>query len=123
VESVTLDHFFRDYVGRIDLVKMDVQGCEGAALQGMRGLLERLPRLKLLTEFWPAGLARAGWTARRYLEQLHSHQFRLHTIGEERLGLWRVSAQELLSAYPPHEERFANLLCVKALLGPTPTTS
>ena len=116
VETVSLDHFFRDYAGRVDLVKMDVQGSEGAALEGMRGLLSRLPRLKLLTEFWPAGLARAGWSAARYLGQLQGHGFRLYALHEERPGLWRVSADQLLRDFPPDQECFANLYCVKALL-------
>jgi len=115
VEAVSLDHVFRDYAGRVDLIKMDVQGSEGAALEGMRGLLGRLPRVKLLTEFWPAGLVRAGWSAERYLGQLQGQDFRLYAVDEERLGLGRVSAEQLLQGFPPGQERFTNLLCVKTL--------
>jgi hypothetical protein len=44
-------------------MKIDVQGSEGAALEGAAGLLGRCARVKVLVEFWPAGLARSGYGA------------------------------------------------------------
>jgi hypothetical protein len=44
-----------------------VQGSEGAALEGMAGLLGRCPRVKMIVEFWPAGLARSGYGAEQLL--------------------------------------------------------
>ncbi len=41
---------------RVNLVKMDIQGAEGAALRGMTRLLARQARLSLFTEYWPFGL-------------------------------------------------------------------
>jgi FkbM family methyltransferase len=45
---------------RLDFIKMDVQGWEGEALQGVAALFDANPGLQLYFEFWPHGLRRAG---------------------------------------------------------------
>jgi FkbM family methyltransferase len=52
-EAVTLDSVFRDRPGKVDFIKVDVQGSEGAVLEGMAGLLGWLPQVKMTLEFWP----------------------------------------------------------------------
>ena len=52
VEAIALDDYFaqRDWP-RVDLVKMDVEGCETAALSGMRELSARNADLRIIFEF------------------------------------------------------------------------
>ena len=35
IDTLDLNAYFRDYTGRIDFIKMDIQGAEDAALCGM----------------------------------------------------------------------------------------
>jgi FkbM family methyltransferase len=66
LDSVIFDD--RRCAGRVDLVKMDIEGGEADALEGMaRGLAERRYRYVLL-ECHPAELARNGRTIERCLE-------------------------------------------------------
>jgi len=120
VEVVTLDSVLGSYSGPIDLIKMDVQGSEGAALAGMRTHLARRPRVKLLTEFWPYGLLKAGYDPARFLAELQGMGFRLYEISEERRGVWRVAAEQLVKTVAVDPDKFTNLLCVKAPLEPGP---
>lgn len=54
---------------KVDMLKVDVEGMEGAVLRGGRRLLERdLPRIWL--EFWPDGLERCGDDPRAVLAGL-----------------------------------------------------
>jgi hypothetical protein len=71
VSATTLDEFLMS-VGwpHIDLVKMDIQGCEMMALQGATQFLTRNRPLKLIVEFWPAGLAASGTDPREFLAHL-----------------------------------------------------
>ena len=55
IDAVRLDDYLRN-LSRVDFIKMDIQGAEGLALDGMIALLERSPGVKILTEFWPQGL-------------------------------------------------------------------
>lgn len=45
---------------RVDVILMDIQGAEGAALHGMRATLKRNPNCTLLMEFWPRAQRLAG---------------------------------------------------------------
>jgi len=116
VDAVAVDGLFRDRRGGIDFVKMDVQGAEGAALEGMAGLLGRSRRAKVMLEFWPFGLVRAGYTAERLLDRLGELGFRLSEADEAERLVRRTDPRALLAEYPAADDVFTNLWCVKAPL-------
>lgn len=52
VRAITLDEFFKDEGWpQVDLIKMDIEGAEKVALEGMKRLNEKNPKLKLILEF------------------------------------------------------------------------
>lgn len=61
IEQVSLDEFFsvRGWPS-VDLVKMDVEGSEAAALAGMRSLVKRNKNMRLVMEFSHKTLARTN---------------------------------------------------------------
>ena len=69
IEGIALDTFLGTEP-RIDIIKMDIEGAEGRALQGMKQLIQR-HRPIIFTEFSPHGLeSRSNLSAEAYLEQL-----------------------------------------------------
>ena len=62
-------------VRTVDLIKLDVQGHELAALKGMTDVLASSPNVLLLFEFWPAGLRAAGTTPEELLTFLGERGF------------------------------------------------
>ena len=56
VEVVRLDDLFSGPSKRVDLLKLDIQGAEFAAIDGARELLRANPDIVLLSEFWPDGM-------------------------------------------------------------------
>lgn len=84
VEMVSVDEFLPPGQ-RIDLVKMDIQGAEGMALQGMRKTIASNPGLLLLMEFWPEGLLETGFSPETVLSDLQDLGFFLYRI-DERTG-------------------------------------
>jgi len=69
IEVVALDDYF-PAEQRIDLIKMDIQGSEGKALEGMKRILREQRDLMLLLEFWPLGLRQAGSVPEQVIESL-----------------------------------------------------
>lgn len=61
VETVTLDDFFAgESWPSVDLVKMDIEGSEASALDGMKALSRRNPQMRLIIEFYDAVMRRAN---------------------------------------------------------------
>lgn len=87
VDVETLDELFKDYEGRIDFIKIDVQGAEMAVLEGGRNIIKKNKDLKIVTEFWPAGLSRfADSSPEEYLNMLEGYGFKLYLIDESKGG-------------------------------------
>lgn len=113
VEVIRLDDYYKSYNGKIDFIKMDIQGAEGGAIQGMSLLLQKNKGLKIMTEFWPSGLKGFGIRPEQYVKLLVEHGFRLYQIDEQKKKIEPVNITELLEAYTPEKENFTDLLCVK----------
>jgi FkbM family methyltransferase len=114
IEATTLDEHFAEYQGKIDFIKMDIQGSEGRAVRGMQGLLRKYRDVKIITEFWPAGLRRSGIEARDYLADLERQGFRLFRIDEDGETTESTTSEELLRLYPESREEFGNLYCARS---------
>ena len=112
VETIRLDDYFKNYHGRIDFIKMDIQGAEAGAIQGMTSLLQRAKNLDILTEFWPGGLKRFGIEPQEYLDLLLKHGFKLYQISEQREKREPVNIPQLLCILL-EGGNYTYLLCAK----------
>jgi FkbM family methyltransferase len=113
VSTTSLDGYFaaRGSIPRIDVVKMDIQGAEVAALRGMRQVIAANPLLILLTEFWPRGLLAAGSSAQEHLALLGELGLDFRRINEESRSLECVSVERLLETHTVEAGNYTNLIC------------
>jgi FkbM family methyltransferase len=114
IDTVRLDDFFRDDTGPVDLIKIDIQGAEPAALRGMTRLLEKHPRARIVLEFWPIGLKLFGEEPERFLRTLTDLGYDLWNLDEQYARPAPTTIPELLARYPADEKDFfnhTNLLC------------
>lgn len=106
VQSVILDDLLKDE-SRIDLVKMDIEAHEPAAIRGMTALIRR-HKPKLITEFHPWAM-RINNAAQpiEYLNQLYGLGYQLSIIetsgrlitvssADEIMGYWEELHQETI---------------------------
>src|SRR5271157_4839677 len=101
IEATTADDYFRDDPVRVNFIKMDIQGSEAGALRGMAATLERSRSVKMVAEFWPAGLRRSGAAAEDYLRHIEGLGFEIFEIDELRDLVAPRTIAELLRDYPP----------------------
>lgn len=111
IETVSLDEFFKNRDGRIDLIKIDTQGAEMAVLQGMGNVILENPDLKIITEFWPMSLRKFGYSPEEYLNLLIKYGFDIFYIDEEEEKLESVDVDRCMQLCPG--ETHINLLCKK----------
>ena len=116
IEAVSMD----DYIskkdpaegGRVDFIKMDIQGFEMHAVQGMQRLLKRNTDIKIISEFWPYGLKKAGSSVTDYFKFLTELGFNCYLLQKkslEKLSLEKVSELEGLG-----EELYFNIFASRS---------
>jgi FkbM family methyltransferase len=82
-ESTTLDDFAAQRsLQRVALIKMDTQGAEGVILRGAESILKKYPDLKIIMEFWPAGLRRMETDPAEVLSKLKASGFKLSYLSQ-----------------------------------------
>ncbi len=112
VDVTTLDEFLEsEGWPHVDLVKMDIEGAELAALSGMRTFLERqIPPPVLIVEFSPDALARSGVSPKAFLATISERGFRTRFImGNEAVESTDVDVDGLSVSL--HGGSRVNLLC------------
>ena len=115
VSAIRLDDYFGLIALQVDFIKMDIQGAELLAFEGMHNILLRSKHVKLLTEFWPIGLEHFSGlnSAAHYLDELDRFGFDIFEIDRTQGVLFQRSFKELLEKYPPASRKYTNLLCVR----------
>lgn len=93
IDTIRIDDWFK---GVVDFIKMDIQGAEGNALDGMIGLLNRSKRVVIVSEFWPFGLERSGYVPENFLETLNTLGFSMRYIDEQNRSTDPISAKEAM---------------------------
>ena len=98
VNSISLDRFFEEKDIVFDFIKMNIEGYEMAALEGMPRIVKRSPHLKLITEFCPEFLIRAGFSPEEFLKTLLGHGFNIYDIKKD-LDITENGVHSILAEY------------------------
>ena len=113
IEAITLDVFFKDKEKRVNIIKMDVEGAEMLALEGMSEILKSNDNLTIFTEFSPVMIRRAGSSPEEFLKQFVGYGFELFHINESEERLDPVDMDRAMQI--GIEEKWANFLCLKGM--------
>lgn len=116
VDVVRIDDYFEHYTGKVNLIKMDIQGAEYGALSGMTNLIERNPDLVLVTEFWPLGFKRSGVSASDFVALLQKLGFNILHINDVRNTIEQVPMQQIFHWFTEELGNHTNLLCWKGAM-------
>lgn len=106
VEVVRLDDVAAK--GRMDVVKIDVEGAELDVLAGMSGLIAKNPDLAIVAEFGPEHLTRVGQTPAQWFKAFADAGFKAYIIDES------TGAAEPTSAKAAAKVVSANIAFVRA---------
>ncbi len=85
VKAVSLDDFTADMESpRVDLIKMDIEGCETEGLRGMRRLAASNPEMRIIFEFNEGNFTRYGSSPLELFQALENLGFTKYRV------LWRM---------------------------------
>jgi len=95
VETVTMSEFFQHQ--KIDFIKMDVQGAEGLIVDGAGEILKQ-DELKIMMEFWPAGLNNLGTEPLELVYKLRGFGFKIKVIDKATRCLQPAQIMEIINS-------------------------
>jgi FkbM family methyltransferase len=111
VSATTLDDALR---GRpLDVLKMDIEGGEVRALEGMERTLAASPGLVMLVECNPSALSAAGASAAELLDRLESDGFGVSEIDEKAESLRPVGEKLRIEGAEHDRKHYVNLYCTR----------
>lgn len=82
IDAIAIDDYLTNKT--VNFIKMDIQGFEMSAVKGMTKTLQS-PHLKMLSEFWPYGMKKAGTTVLEYYQFLKQNNFFVYLIENKQL--------------------------------------
>lgn len=83
IHAISIDEYLSPNT-EVDFIKMDIQGFEMSAVKGMTKTLQS-SHLKMLSEFWPYGMRKAGTSVLEYYIFLKQYQFYIYLIENNQL--------------------------------------
>lgn len=81
VPCVSLDEYFEEGF-KVDLIKIDIEGFEAYAFNGMKRILHENPNVKIITEFCPFSLREARSSSLELFDFLIGFGFSVYSIDE-----------------------------------------
>ncbi|MCD6018252.1 MAG: nlpE1 [Bacteroidetes bacterium] len=83
IEAIAVDEYLKSS-SLVNFIKMDIQGFEMSAVKGMTKTLASQD-LKMLSEFWPYGMRKAGTSVLEYFKFLAQYGFYIYLIESHQL--------------------------------------
>jgi FkbM family methyltransferase len=83
IRSLTVDALLPELNGRVDFVKIDVEGAEPLVFEGMSKMLDTNPNVKIVCEWSPGQMETAGFTTASFVSQLRTLGLQCYDIAED----------------------------------------
>ena len=114
VETITIDSFLEERGWpHVDFVKMDIEGWEVAALDGMGQFFQRTSTVRLVIEFCPWIMEVVGVTPESFIDRLLSYGLDVNLINLDGVEPLKTSNLPELLDRLNRKDGYANLYCTR----------
>lgn len=107
INAVKLDDLIELKEAKIKFIKIDIQGSEMIALEGMKELILKNKPV-LISEFWPKGINMSGKNPDEYIQFFLSNGYAMSLLTEK--GLKPISKDELNKEVSIEKGNFTNIV-------------
>ena len=84
IDVIALDDFLRDKTQRVDVIKIDIEGAEVLAFDGMKNLLKENQNVKIFLEFFPLLINEMHSSPEEFIQQLQEeYEFSIFAIARD----------------------------------------
>ncbi|MDF2449276.1 MAG: FkbM family methyltransferase protein [Bacteroidota bacterium] len=114
IEAISIDEYIQSgqisSYSNVNFIKMDIQGFEMSAAKGMQATLQ-VSDVKLLSEFWPYGMKKAGSSVLEYFRFLKASGFYVYLIQEQQLV--ELNEEKVATFLDLPETTYMNIFAIK----------
>lgn len=82
VKTITIDDFCERHNVKPDFIKMDIQGSEPKAFEGMKNIVSKNPEIKIITEVFPEAIDDVGSSTENFIDSLEKTGLTIKEIPE-----------------------------------------
>lgn len=93
VRGVSIDHFYQQFSGKLDIIKIDIEGAEPLAFAGAQSVIAANPDLQIVMEWSPGQIQAAGFDVGEFLGKLSGMGLRFFRLDP---AATEMSSDELL---------------------------
>jgi FkbM family methyltransferase len=94
VPGVSIDHFYQHFSGKLDIIKIDIEGAEPLAFAGAQSVIAAKPDLQIVMEWSPGQIQAAGFDVGEFLNSLLRMGLRFHRLDA---SVTELTSQDLLN--------------------------
>lgn len=94
VPGTTIDSFSKDFGGKLDIIKIDIEGAEPLALAGAQNIISQNPDLQMIMEWSPGQIRAAGFDIGEFLSNLSEFGLGFHRLDP---AATRIGRDELIN--------------------------
>lgn len=110
IDAVAIDDYLKNHL-KVDFIKIDIQGFEMQAIQGMQQVLQHNNKIKIVSEFWPYGLRTAGSSVMEYFEYLKKLNFNCYLLENNQLK--KLDMEQVKALEPLGEKHYFNIFATR----------
>ncbi len=107
IETITIDESIKQArIGKVSIIKMDIEGAETLALEGMKETLLANPDICIFSEFYPAAIRRLDREPIDFLKEFSRYGFSIWVIDEDKKKLLPLELgqfEEYIESFPKDE--------------------
>jgi len=108
VDTISIDEFCEQNNVKVDFIKMDIEGSEVKALEGMKKTFLDNPKIKMVIEFNPQAISDVGSSPEDFADFLEQYGLTIEVIAKHKKGkLKLITKKQLLKS------NVVNLYCHK----------
>lgn len=97
IQTIKLDDYLaKNGVKKVDFIKIDVQGAESLVFAGASKLLKQ-KNIKILMEYWPAGIKNVGQSPEKFLEMFAKAGFKFKVLDKEKKNIYKIKLDDLIA--------------------------
>jgi FkbM family methyltransferase len=94
VPGVSIDQFSQHFAGKLDIIKIDIEGAEPLAFAGAQSVIAANPDLQIVMEWSPGQIQAAGFDVGEFLDNLSRMGLRFHRLDA---SVTELTSQDLLN--------------------------